>query len=92
MPACQEPLFADPALLTGYSHRTTGCNCNMSMHRSRGNPYYVRRLRRKTPSGNDVWQLDEIVITIVGPKHWLWRDGNQDGYVLDEIVHDRRTT
>jgi hypothetical protein len=91
MPAYQETLFADPALLTGYSHRTTGCNCNMGMHRSRGNPYYMR-LRRKTPSGNDLWQLDEIVITIVGRKHWPWRGGDQDGYVLDEIVHNRRTT
>jgi putative transposase len=50
------------------------------------------RLRRKTPSGNDFWQLDEIVITIVGRKHWPWRGGDQDGYVLDEIVHNRRTT
>lgn len=41
---------------------------------------------------NDLWQLDEIVITIVGRKHWPWRGGDQDGYVLDEIVHNRRTT
>jgi len=30
--------------------------------------------------------LDEVVITISGAKRWLWRAGDQDGYVLDEIV------
>lgn len=49
-------------------------------------PDYARGLRRKRPSRNDVWQLDEVVITIAGRKHWLWRAVDQDGYVLDEIV------
>jgi putative transposase len=53
-------------------------------------PDYARRLRRKKPSGNDVWHLDEVVITIAGRKRWLWRAFNQDGYVLDEIVQTRR--
>jgi putative transposase len=53
---------------------------------------YVRRLRRKQPSSNDVWHLDEVVITISGRKHWLWRAVDQDGYVLDEIVQTRRNT
>ncbi|UIK01261.1 IS6 family transposase (plasmid) [Rhizobium leguminosarum] len=55
-------------------------------------PDYARRLRRKKPSGNDVWHLDEVVITIAGRKHWLWRAVDQDGYVLDEIVQNRRNT
>jgi len=55
-------------------------------------PGYVRRLRRKQPSSNDVWHLDEVVITIAGKKHWLWRAVDQDGYVLDEIVQTRRNT
>lgn len=32
-------------------------------------PDYARRLRRKKPSGNNVWHLDEVVITIAGRKH-----------------------
>jgi putative transposase len=36
-------------------------------------PAYARRLRRKTPSPRDIWHLDEVVITIAGKKHWLWR-------------------
>lgn len=55
-------------------------------------PQYARRLRRKPPSPNDVWHLDEVVISIAGKKHWLWRAVDQDGYVLDEIVQSRRNT
>ena len=55
-------------------------------------PTYARRLRRKTPSRRDVWHLDEVVISIAGQKHWLWRAVDQDGYVLDEIVQTRRDT
>ncbi|WP_245520439.1 IS6 family transposase, partial [Mesorhizobium sp. M4B.F.Ca.ET.200.01.1.1] len=55
-------------------------------------PHYARRLRRKQHSRNDVWRLDEVVITIAGRKHWLWRAVDQDGYVPDEIVQNRRNT
>ncbi|MER9165667.1 hypothetical protein [Mesorhizobium sp. M0715] len=51
--------------------------------------HYARRLRRKQHSRNDVWHLDEVVITIVGRKHW--RAVDQDGYVLDEIVQTAAT-
>jgi putative transposase len=53
---------------------------------------YVRRLKRKRPSQRDIWHLDEVVVTIAGQKHWLWRAVDQDGYVLDEIVQARRDT
>jgi transposase-like protein len=55
-------------------------------------PAYARRLRRKTPSRRDIWHVDEVVVTISGQKHWLWRAVDQDGYVLDEIVQTRRNT
>ncbi len=55
-------------------------------------PAYARRLRRKPPSRRDIWYLDEIVVTISGQKHWLWRAVDQDGYVLDEILQSRRDT
>lgn len=41
---------------------------------------------RKKPSRKDICHLDEVVISIGGRKHWLWRAVDQDGYVLDEIV------
>jgi putative transposase len=55
-------------------------------------PDYARRLKRKRPSRHDVWHLDEVVVTIAGQKHWLWRAADQDVYVLDEIVQTRRNT
>jgi putative transposase len=55
-------------------------------------PDYSRRLRRKQPSGNDVWHLDEVVVAIAGRRCWLWRAVDQDGYVLDEIVQNHRNT
>jgi putative transposase len=53
---------------------------------------YARRLKRKRPNRLDIWHLDEVVITIAGRKHWLWRAVDQNGYVLDEIVQPRRDT
>lgn len=55
-------------------------------------PDYARRIRRKAPTKNDVWHLDEVVKRINGQKCWLWRAVDQDGYVLDEIVQARRNT
>jgi putative transposase len=55
-------------------------------------PDYARRFKRKRPSRRDIWHLDEVVVTISGQKHWLWRAVDQDGYVLDEIVQTRRDT
>lgn len=55
-------------------------------------PAYAKQLRRRRPSRQDVWHLDEVVISIAGRKHWLWRAFDQDGYVLDEIVQSRRDT
>jgi putative transposase len=55
-------------------------------------PEYARRLRRKPPRPNDIWHLDEVVISISGKKYWLWRAVDQDVYVLDEVVQGRRNT
>ena len=55
-------------------------------------PAYARRLRRKRPNHRDIWHLDEVVVTISGQKHWLWRAVDQEGYVLDEILQYRRDT
>jgi putative transposase len=55
-------------------------------------PDYARCLHCKKLSRNDVWHLDEVVITIASRKHRLWRAVYQNGYVLDEIVQARRKT
>jgi putative transposase len=55
-------------------------------------PAYAKQLRWRRPSRQDVWHPDDVVISIAGRKHWLWRAVDQDGYVLDEIVQSRRDT
>ena len=48
--------------------------------------------RRSAGQFDGKWHLDEVVITIAGKKHWLWRAVDQDGFVLDAIVQSRRNT
>jgi transposase-like protein len=47
-------------------------------------------LRRRAPRRGDTWHLDEVVITIAGQKHGLWRAVDQEGFVLDILVQSRR--
>jgi putative transposase len=53
-------------------------------------PAYARRLRRKTPSRRDIWHLDEVVVTIAGQKHWLWRAVDQDGWLRRKFGKEAR--
>ncbi|EJC75048.1 transposase [Rhizobium leguminosarum bv. trifolii WSM2012] len=48
--------------------------------------------KRSTGKLGDKWHLDEVVIPIAGKKHWLWRAVDQDGFVLDVLVQNRRNT
>ena len=47
-------------------------------------------IRRRRPQGGDKWHLDEMVVTIAGKKHYLWRAVDQDGFVLEALVQSRR--
>ena len=51
---------------------------------------FAGRIRRRAPLRGDKWHLDEVVISIAGKKHWLWRAVDQDGFVLDVLVQSRR--
>src|SRR3954471_22095658 len=51
---------------------------------------FANQIRRRLPRAGDNWHLDEVVITIAGQKHWLWRAVDQDGLVLDVLVQSRR--
>jgi putative transposase len=46
---------------------------------------FADRIRRRAPRRGDKWYLDEVVITIAGEKHWLWRAVDQEGFVLDVL-------
>jgi putative transposase len=51
---------------------------------------FANRIRRRLPAPGDKWHLDEVVISIAGRKHWLWRAADQHGVVLDILVQSRR--
>lgn len=53
---------------------------------------YTNKIRRRTPRLGDKWHLDEVVITIKGKRHFLWRAVDQDGFVLEVLVQKRRDT
>ncbi len=53
---------------------------------------FANQIRRMLPAAGDKWHMDEVVITISGVKHWLWRAVDQNGRVLDILVQSRRDT
>ncbi|MBB4245532.1 MULTISPECIES: IS6 family transposase [Rhizobium] len=55
--------------------------------------HFANEIRRRSAGRlGDKWYLDEVVISIGGKKHWLWRAVDQDGFVLDVLVQSRRNT
>jgi transposase-like protein len=44
---------------------------------------YANELHRRRPRCGDIWRMDEIVLTLRGKRHSLWRAVDQDGNVLD---------
>src|SRR5512135_3609666 len=51
---------------------------------------YANELRHRRARCGDKWHMDEMVLTIRGKKHYLWRAVDQDGNVLDILVQSRR--
>lgn len=51
---------------------------------------FAGAVRRRAPQRGDKWHMDEVVVSIAGKKHWLWRAVDQDGFVLDVLVQRRR--
>jgi putative transposase len=50
----------------------------------------ANELRRRRPRCGDQWYMDEVVLSIRGKKHYLWRAVDQNGKVLDILVQSRR--
>jgi putative transposase len=51
---------------------------------------YANELRKRRSLYGDTWHMDEVVLTIRGQKHSLWRAVDQHGNVLDGLVQSRR--
>lgn len=52
--------------------------------------HFLDCIRRDRPRPSDKWHMDEVVITIRGKKHWLWRAIDANGDVLDILVQTHR--
>lgn len=53
-------------------------------------PQIAAQIRRDRPPAGDKWHIDEMVITIGGEPHWLWRAVNNRGDVLEILVQKLR--
>ncbi len=53
-------------------------------------PDYARRLRRRRGRMGDTWYLDELFVKIQGRRQYLWRAVDQDGDVVDILVHSQQ--
>jgi putative transposase len=53
---------------------------------------FADQIRQRAPARGDKWHMDEVVISIAGQPHWLWRAVDQNGIVLDVLVQCRRDT
>jgi len=53
-------------------------------------PQIASQIRRDRPPAGDKWHIDEMVITIGGEPHWLWRAVDDRGDVLEILVQKRR--
>jgi len=53
----------------------------------------AKQIRSTAPGRGDKWHLDEVVVTINGTKHWLWRavDQHGDGQVAQLYGGQQRT-
>ncbi|KVD75902.1 IS6 family transposase, partial [Burkholderia ubonensis] len=57
---------------------------------ARGIELTYETVRSWAPERGDKWRLDEVVVTINGTKHWLWRAVDPHGAVLEVLVQRRR--
>ena len=63
--------------------------------RQRGKKFgkaFSGRIRQRAPARGDKWHMDEVVVSIGGEQHWLWRAVDQNGFVIDVLVQRRRDT
>lgn len=52
--------------------------------------HFAACIKRDRPGPADKWHLDEVVITMGGETHWLWRAVDADRDVLDILVQKHR--
>lgn len=77
-----EDLLAERGVIVSYESIRVWCE--------RFGAQIAARIRRDRPAPSDKWHLDEVVISIRGRKHWLWRAIDANGDVLEILMQSRR--
>lgn len=77
-----EDLLAERGVIVSYESIRVWCQ--------RFGPQIAAGIRRDRTALADKWHLDEVVISIRGKKHWLWRAIDANGDVLEILVQRRR--
>lgn len=77
-----EDLLAERGVIVSYESIRVWCQ--------RFGAQVAASIRRDRPAPTDKWHLDEVVISIRGQKHWLWRADDTNGDVLEILVQSRR--
>ncbi len=55
-------------------------------------PAYAGKLKKPQGRLGDMWQLDEVFVSIHGEQQYLWQAVDQDGDTIDMLVQRRRNT
>jgi putative transposase len=79
-----EDLFAERGVIVSYESIRVWCQ--------RLGTQIAAKIRRHRPAPGDKWHLNEVVISIRGRKHWLWRAVDANGDVLEILMQSRRNT
>ena len=77
-----EDLLAERGIIVSYETSRQWCG--------KFGPDYARQLKRRQGRLGDTWFLDEVFVTINGERQYLWRAVDQDGDLIDILVHPRR--
>ena len=77
-----EDLLAERGIIVSYETSRQWCG--------KFGPGYARQLKRRQGRLGDTWFLDEVFVTINGERQYLWRAVDQDGDLIDILVHPRR--
>jgi putative transposase len=75
-------LLAEKGISVSYESIRLWCN--------KIEPHFARRLRRRHQGFGNTFFFDEVFVTILGGQHYLWRDVDQDGEVVDMLLQFRR--
>ena len=77
-----EDLLAERGIIVSYETVRQWCG--------KFGPDYARQLKRRQGRLGETWFLDEVFVTINGQRQYLWRAVDQDGDLIDILVHPRR--